>query len=313
MVSVIIPYRANCPEAPARLDAALECLKNQSYRDFEVIVEPGEDGVSAARNRALAKAKGEFITFMDADDECDGRTLADLVETANRTGADFVLSPFWLRENEGAPYHPVLPRAGYKSIAEYLPRILGYSMDDVRRWNAGGALFDSRELAGVWRSLYRRDIIERFNIRFDESLKLYEDAIFTANYCLHAKTIAISPAPHYRYTLRPTGAVLSLAGSVEQKLALVAARRRVGMPDLWAASLVFAILELMRGFHFRAAFSLARAPDAAAALREFPLSWRRHPATALAVSLLRLLRRWVDWENALPARSRPRSGVECAR
>lgn len=281
--SVIIPYAKTCPEAPKRLETALSCLEKQVFRDFEVIVEPGEDGVSKARNRALGRAKGEFIAFMDADDECDGYFLSDLVAAAEKHNADFVLAAFWMRENEGAPFYPRLPRENYTTIDQYLPRIAGYSIADIHRWNAGGKLFDTRELAGVWRSLYRRDLIERNHIRFDESLRLYEDAVFTTRYCLHARSIAIAPVPHYRYTLRPTGAVGRLEKSVEARLALIEARRRLGREELYLGSLALEVLSFLRGGHFRAALRLARQPDARRAIAAFPFSWRHPLAAALRI------------------------------
>lgn len=85
-VSVLIP----CYNAGRFLKDALESVLSQTYTDYEIIlVDDGSEdntaevagqypqvsyircehkGVSAARNTALALAKGEFITFLDADD-----------------------------------------------------------------------------------------------------------------------------------------------------------------------------------------------------------------------------------------------------
>ncbi|MCA1749224.1 MAG: glycosyltransferase family 2 protein [Sphingomonadales bacterium] len=90
-VSVIVPYR----DAAATLGHALESLCAQSWRDLEILAiddgstdagpgiaaraaqrdrrviclrNEGKQGVYGARNRALEQARGEYVTFLDADD-----------------------------------------------------------------------------------------------------------------------------------------------------------------------------------------------------------------------------------------------------
>lgn len=99
MISVIIPLY----NKEAGIATALRSILEQTYQDFEVvvvddgstddgatIVEQHSDprirlirqanaGVSAARNRGIEKAKGEYVAFLDADDEWMPGFLTEIV------------------------------------------------------------------------------------------------------------------------------------------------------------------------------------------------------------------------------------------
>lgn len=99
MISVVIPLY-NKEKSIAQ---TLECVLNQTYKDFEIvvvddgskdngaaIVEQFADsrihlvrqtnrGVSAARNRGIEEAQGEYVAFLDADDVWQADHLENLV------------------------------------------------------------------------------------------------------------------------------------------------------------------------------------------------------------------------------------------
>ena len=104
MISVVIPLY----NKESLIGKTIKAILNQSYQDFEIVVvndgstdnsvvevEKFQDlririinqhnsGVSAARNRGIQEAKGEFIAFLDADDEWDKEYLATQYELTKK-------------------------------------------------------------------------------------------------------------------------------------------------------------------------------------------------------------------------------------
>ena len=99
MISVIIPLYNKATS----IATALDCVLAQTYKDFEVVVvddgstdkgativeqyidprirliRQDNAGVSAARNKGIAEAQGEYVAFLDADDEWMPEFLAEIV------------------------------------------------------------------------------------------------------------------------------------------------------------------------------------------------------------------------------------------
>ncbi len=220
--------------------------------------------------------------------------FAQLLGALERTAADFVLSSF-----DVAPLKRDYNLTGNAAIREaMLPAFFGYSFADVRRWNAGGDLGAHRELGGVWRGAYRRDFLERHAIRFDESLRLFEDAPFIAECACRAEKVASIPDIVYDYVPGSQGILATSLGTdryYAYKFDALRNRRaiaaRVGGDVMrhFEGSAVFSALELLRAR--RGFFRYVQDPFVRESLRRFPVSLR-HPLVAAAVQLCRILSRF---------------------
>lgn len=257
-------------------------------------------GPSWARNRGLEKATGGVVYFCDADDEVKNDFFRRPLEELESTGAQMCFFTF-----TGCPCYPAGTVEGREKVRDrYLPAFFGYSFEDVERWNRGGVLGARKQLGQVWRCAFDRGFLERNAIRFNESMTFYEDAAFLAHCCAFADKVSAIPDDLYTYHRSLGGNLATGSGSRrhwDYKFLVHSFRKRLdrlaggGIWKYCEASPVLAAVEMMRlwrgagltrrEYHDELSDFLAD-EKAAAALEEFPLSWR-HPLAALAVNWLR--------------------------
>ena len=296
----------------ASTDGTVDILADLAARDPRITILRHETnkGVSAARNTGLAHARGRYVFFVDPDDTVSSAMLGKCVERLEATRADFVIFPYAVRHGDDADFEIRKLKDDYDCASNseirvrYLPRIFGYSLDHVRAWNRGAPLFERCEMGSVCRCAYRRDMIERNGIRFDETLVLNEDAMFNCDVAVCAASMAALDEPFYFYTIRAGGAMTSQDRGIRMfgnKLRLLRKRQEIdrktggALADSYAGSCVFSLLEFMHLARTNAIpcatgakIVSEYATDATVrqALRRFPLSVR-HPLVAIAVALLR--------------------------
>ena len=297
-LSVIIPAHkaeATLPRTLESLNAAAKkwsAATGFSPTEAEIVVSWDRDGKgpSWARNRGLEKAKGGYVFFCDADDTVREDFLLKPYRKLEETKADLCFFTY-----AGGPRLCGCTIEGNEKVrTAYLPAFFGYSNDDVRRWNSGGALDLHKEMGQVWRCAYRRDFLKRHEILFDESMTYFEDAAFLSNCVAFAERTVSLEDELYDYCPRPDGNLGSGWKSDrhwDYKFKVLEFRKRLDAAaggEIWKyseASCVLTALELLK--EHRADLPRYLADERVrAALRTFPLSWR-HLLVAAAVLYLR--------------------------
>lgn len=299
--SVIVPARKGetaLPRALASIEAAAKGLEVETI----VVEDVDGRGASWARNRGLERATGEVIFFCDADDTVREGFFRLPLARLEETGADMCIFPA-----AGEPRRRAYDLTGQEEVrAALLPAFFGLSFDDVRRWNAGGDLLARRELGSVCWVATRREALERAGVRFDETMRIYEDAAFLAELALHLRRVVSLDEPLYDYARNPCGTSATVTGGRrhwDYKFRLLEFRKRLAAqdPSVWRhceGSVALSAVEMLRlrktaglgfGEFWRGLRDYVGDPSVRAALRAMPLSWR-HPLVATAVRLLRGLR-----------------------
>ncbi|MFE9623145.1 glycosyltransferase family 2 protein [Streptomyces sp. NPDC006527] len=151
-------------------DGTGDCLDEFAARApmaVTVVHQENSGGPSGPRNVGLAKATGRYVFFLDADDRLGPEALERMVAMADKNGTDVVLGRV-------------------EGINRKAPRSMwGTTLDrtDVFSSNIKFTLSAQK--------LFRRALLDRHGMRFDESLWTGEDALFTMEAYLRADGVSV--------------------------------------------------------------------------------------------------------------------------
>lgn len=165
------------------------------YENLRVIDLP-DLGVSAARNRGLEQAKGDYITFVDADDRMRPGMLRRLLEMLQETESDMAGCQFavWGTEEE---WEQLAEAGNASSDMKKLQAVTTYNSNCYLKENL------LRGNTRCWSKLYRRSLITR--VRFRQGLSIGEDMLFLVELLPHIKQAVETEWPGYGYYQNPGG------------------------------------------------------------------------------------------------------------
>jgi len=86
-------------------DGTVEWLKTNYAEKLKVLSNPGK-GPGAARNTGLKESTGNYIKFFDSDDVMSPNTLEVQLKTLEKTGKQFVTSPYYHAHEKDGEWIP---------------------------------------------------------------------------------------------------------------------------------------------------------------------------------------------------------------
>lgn len=219
LISIVMPVY-NCEKY---LKESLDSILNQTYKNIELIcVDDGStdhsldilnfyskkdsrlkvytqtnQGPSAARNKALDKAQGEYVSFVDSDDFLELNAYEILVECALQEQSwDLIIFGGNI--------------VGVKN--EYFEDKLTTVFKQYMYCAQGEVVF--REKAArpfLWLHFIKRELFEKpTRIRFDEDINLGEDQIFQFEYIPRAKNVMVIDQKLYNYRMDHNASLMQL-------------------------------------------------------------------------------------------------------
>lgn len=211
LVSVIIPIY----NVESYLAQCLDSILGQSYKNIEVIcidddstdssgaiakayadkdprlciITQDNAGQSAARNRGLEQASGEYVAFIDSDDYIDREFIKELVEHSSSTTLAYNFNVIFEYPHAQSRFNLTRAFTGESPINQALISRLDFF---------------------VCNGLFSMEIIRAYSLRFLED-KICEDADFLFRYLAFMDRVSCLDSSAYHYRQRPYSTTWQLA------------------------------------------------------------------------------------------------------
>ena len=214
-VSVIMPAY-NVEEY---IEKSIRSVMGQTYKDLELIVvnDASTDGTwnvicalmdeygdrmrginleenirqGGARNRAIREARGEYLVFVDSDDWVEPDMVEGFVSAIESENADLAgTSKYYVYHLDGRTVETEA-NSGFKRLCEEDP-----DMEPRKKYFL--------TVGGVWRNIFRRDIVINNDIWFPEGVS-YEDNYFVTLYLAYVNKYVSVDKAFYYYRQTPFG------------------------------------------------------------------------------------------------------------
>lgn len=209
LVSIIIPVY----NQEKLIGKCLQSVINQTHRNLEIIVVDdgstdesskiieeiaqadrrikvhsiGNHGVSYARNLGIELSSGKYIHFVDSDDSVDSTIIERLLISINKSDSDLAICGYVKQGNKLDEKNTLVTSIEFNGNSkEFLSKI--------------DRFLEKNLIQGPCFKLYKRETIQKYNVRFPIDLSFGEDTLFVYDYLIHCNSVSSIPDPLYTVT-----------------------------------------------------------------------------------------------------------------
>lgn len=214
-ITVIVPVY----NGESYINRCVDILLNQDYQNFEIIVvndgsidktqevlekkykgsskvrviTTNNQGVSAARNIGIDAATGEYLLFVDSDDQLASNALQRLNEQLINCDSELLIFGF-----------SVFGDSRRKNDTYVLKKFENAFRNDNKELIRSLLSTNNNILGYSWRAMYSTYFLKVNNIRFEKQLKISEDYLFLLRSMICSKNTMIISQELYEYHIGKT-------------------------------------------------------------------------------------------------------------
>lgn len=227
-ISIIVPVH----NSESYLNRCVNSLINQTYSNLEIIlvddystdsskkiceeyekkdsrvisIITDNNGVSGTRNTGIKRSTGEYICFLDSDDEYEMAFVEKMLNEINQSKSELVV-------------------CGYKEVKKNVEKEKKYDIgrvDVIQYLNCYTIIDNFEHFANYpWNKMYRANIIRENEVLFDETITVSEDAVFNMQYLKYIDNIsAITDTLVKHYILKESLVTTKVAKNIQKNTIL---------------------------------------------------------------------------------------------
>ena len=179
-----------------------DLIKAKNYKNIRLI-NTKNNGVSIARNIGIQESKGDYIIFLDADDELKSNALKELSKIIKYNHDIIVFNYEYKELNNNIKQRIIYDEESKKIDNEKLKM----------------SAISSSKLNNVWQFCISREYLIANNIKFKKDIKIAEDLFFNLEMISYNPSIYYLNEILYRYNFNPGSAMQNLdLKKIEQRL-----------------------------------------------------------------------------------------------
>ncbi len=194
LVSVVVPVYNGAPY----IKHCVELIQAQEYRNLEVIfvndgskdnsqqviedaiasddrfllINKPNGGTATTRNKGLDNAHGEYITFLDCDDEYKPELISSMVKEIEEHNADLVVCGYYFKVEKEVDG---ITKTTYLEPKKYQYRVF-QNFNEMKQEYID--IWDNDMFSNVWNKLYRMSTIKQYGMRYRDGHVYTEDRVF---------------------------------------------------------------------------------------------------------------------------------------